>query len=236
MFSIIIPVYNGEETISENIQKVYVLFKSLKYLFEIIVVDDGSTDDTYLRLKEITLPIKIYQKPVNQGKGAALKTGYKLISKDTDYIIFMDADLQVEPSDITCFIKQMAHFNADGVVGNKHHIYSNTTYSLRRKVLSDCYSLFCRILFGVSLRDTQCGFKLFKRKVIDLVFQRVLGKRFAFDLELIVALRENKIRIIDSPVYVYGLQKSTVKPNTIMDIFIDTCAVWYRQKKGWYKV
>jgi glycosyltransferase involved in cell wall biosynthesis len=153
-----------------------------------------------------------------------------------EYCLVIDADLQIKPIEIKTFIKLLDLYDADVVIGNKRHCYSNVEYPLRRRIVSYCYNLMNRIIFGISLRDTQCGFKLFKKSALDMVMDKVLVKRFAFDLEVMVALHDNKVRIVDAPVYV---EKSTsagsVNAENIFNTLKDTLAVFVRRQKGWYK-
>ena len=235
--SVIIPVYNQEATIKENILS---LKRKLNYIglnreFEFIVIDDGSDDGTWERVAELRHDdICVYGNAYNEGKGAAFKAAYEHATGD--YIMLIDSDAQIDCEDLYTFFNIMLLYRADAVVGNKRHEYSNVRYSLPRWIVSNVYSCLCRTLFGIRLRDTQCGMKLFKRKAIARAMDRVLVKRFAFDLELIVALREQGVRIADAPVCVREQQGSgSVNIGNIIYTLKDTLAVWWRKKKGWYK-
>ena len=234
--SVIVPVHNEESYIVNNLEIIRNVLVSLKYEYEILVVDDCSSDDTNLILNHLKMKdVKILHKPVNQGKGSAIKTGCKFAIGDLCMVI--DADLQIDPIEIKTFINIMDLYNADVVIGNKRHIYSNSAYSFSRKVVSIGYYLLIKALFGFPLRDTQCGLKLFKKHCLDLVLSKVLVKQYAFDLEVLVALHTNHFRIADAPVYVKPqVNGGSVKLGTIIQTFYDTLAVWYRRRKGWYKV
>src|SRR3990167_604416 len=231
--SVIIPVHNEECCIRKNIDIVTDILKSLGYEYEIIIIDDCSNDDTFLSLS-LDKSINIYRKVVCQGKGAALKTGWKMATGD--YVVFADADLQISPKEIKIFFKIMDLYDADAVIGNKKHAYSNMEYPLVRKIISAGYYLMIKILFDLPLRDTQAGFKLFRKETLDLVMDKVLVKQFAFDLELLIALRDNNIRVADAPVYVaHSLGMGSVSLKTMAETFKDTLAVFYRRVNGWYK-
>lgn len=237
--SVIIPIHNEEKCIENNLHITKIAIGSLGYNYELIAVNDGSTDDTELILNGIKdKNIKVFNKPNNQGKGMAIKTGLKMVSEDTNYCVLLDADLQIHPSELITFFKQMEHWNADVVVGNKRHSYSNMEYTFMRKVLSKAYHLFIKALFDFPLSDTQCGLKLFKKSSLDLVMAKHLSKRFTFDLELLVAIRENNLRIADAPVKITKQigTSSVGNVGTIWDIFCETMGVWWRLRKGWYKV
>jgi hypothetical protein len=129
----------------------------------------------------------------------------------------------------------MELYDADAVIGNKRHPYSIVHYSPFRWVVSNTYNLLCRVLFGIQLRDTQTGFKLFKREAIEKVMRKVMVKRFAFDLELILALRESGFRVADAPVVVNKTESGCASAGNILQTLIDTLAVFYRRSIGWYR-
>lgn len=231
--SCIIPAHNEEARIKESVFVIINTLKGMGYDYEIIIIDDCSEDDTYLRLIE-QYGVNIYRKVVCQGKGAAIKTGWKLATGD--YIVIIDADLQIKPSEIATFFRLMNLYDADVVVGNKQHTYSNVQYPFRRRIVSFGYRTLIGILFGLPLRDTQCGFKLFKKQALDLIMDKILVKRFAFDLEVLVALKENNIRVVDAPVLVTRpMEVGSVSLGNILETFKDTIAVWLRKTNGWYK-
>lgn len=234
--SVIIPIHNEEKNIEKNLSITKIALGSLDYEYEIIAVNDGSDDDTELILSRIKdKRIKVFNKPVNQGKGAAVKTGMKIA--DGDYFIILDADLQIHPSEIQTFFNHMYHDNADVVIGNKRHSYSNVHYSFKRKFVSNVYHWIIKLLFGFPLSDTQCGLKLFKKEAIYKVMDKSLCKRFAFDLELLVSFRQNDLRVVDAPVKV-SRQKNvgSVKFSTMLNTLLDTLAIWWREKNGYYGV
>lgn len=231
--SVIVPVHNEEQYIDKNIDTVVDTLHNLGYEYEIIIIDDCSQDDTYLSLSRHK-DINLFRKVVCQGKGAALKTGWKMATGD--YIVFLDADLQISPKEIKTFFKIMEFYDADAVIGNKRHAFSNAEYPFFRKIVSSGYYLIVKVLFDLPLRDTQAGFKLFKKKALDLIMDKVLVKQFAYDLEILVALRDNNIRVVDAPVYVsHPLGIGSVSLKTMFETFKDTLAVFYRRMKGWYK-
>jgi glycosyltransferase involved in cell wall biosynthesis len=226
--AVIIPACNEECIILDTLRRIRGLFG------EIIVVDDCSDDDMALRLCLTHERVKFYRKSVRQGKGAAVKTGYKMLGA-SDYVAILDADLQVDPKDITTFLKYMDLNDADAVIGNKRHPFSNVERPFSRRLVSACYRLMIRLLFGLPLQDTQCGFKLFRRAAFDRIMERVLCKRFAFDLELLVCARALGLRVADAPVQVRQVDGvGSVSWDSIVYTFIDTLAVWWRHRRGWY--
>ena len=226
MISAIVPAYNEENTILGTVSRLQ------EYCSQVVVVDDGSTDDTYFILDKSSATV--IRKNMPQGKGAAIKTGYRFVDRNSEYVLLIDAD-QFDPKEIETFLNVMKLYNADAVIGSKKHEYSVVDYSPLRRFISEGYRLLIWIFFGLPLRDTQCGFKLFKREALDRVLSKVVTKQFAFDLELLVAMREQKFRVVDSPVFVYKAEKSSVRMGHIFQTLVDTFAVFYRKQKGWYK-
>lgn len=207
MLSVIIPAYQ-EKVDNEEIGKI---FTDLGYDCQIVI----ATDDPHI------------------GKGNALKEGVSYAQGE--HILFIDADLQIPPHEIKSFFKQMELYDADAVIGNKHHPYSNIQYTLWRKIVSIGYRLFVKILFNLHIKDTQCGFKLFKKEPLLLIMDKLTTKRYSLDLEIIVALKENGFRIVDAPIYVKKqMNKGSVSPESIRVMFIDTLRIWWLKQTGWY--
>ena len=235
--SVIIPVYNEEQTIARNIEKIKENLDAISdnREFEIIVVDDGSTDDTLQAVEWMQYSLaEIEWTLFNNGKGAAFLKGCEKVTGD--YVVLMDSDMQIDIHDLESFFRISLLYNAPVVIGNKRHHYSYTHYSLVRRIISRGYNFMCRMMFGFNLRDTQCGMKLFKRSALDKIKDKLMVKRFAFDLELIVAFRENDIRIATAPVRVEKQKGSgSVNIRNIIDTARDTLAVWLRKMRGWYR-
>ena len=168
------------------------------------------------------------------GKGHAIKEGLGIaVGK---YTLIMDADVQIPVKELKSFLKLQEIYDADAVIGNKRHPYSNIHYSLFRRFISWGYRTLVKILFHPTFRDTQCGFKLFKTEVLKLIIDKTKSNRYTLDLELIVALKENGFRVIDAPVYVKRqVNKCSVKISSVYTMLVDTLAIWWRKQRGWYQ-
>ncbi len=205
--SVVIPTYR------DKVNKVSItnLFSKLGYVSQVII----SHDEPHI------------------GKGNAILKGLKLVKED--YVVIMDADLQIDPCDIDTFFNIMDVYNADVVVGNKYHIYSNIEYPIFRKIISFSYRILIKFLFNLPLRDTQCGFKLFKKSVIDKIMPILKETRYCLDLEMLIALRKKGIRVVDAPVYVKKQDNiGSVNLNNILITFIDTIRIWIRMLRRKY--
>lgn len=227
--SIILPAFKEGAQIFANIGKVREAFLG-KRSFEIVVVDDGSPDNTFAeagRAAQQWPEVRVFRQKHNAGKGEALKRGFR--ESRGERVAFLDADLDIPPSQVEVLIATMDRVGADAVIGSKRHPDSNLNYPWHRKVVSYIYYLLIKLLFGLPLLDTQTGVKLFKRTALADCFPRILVKAFAFDIELLAVLHARGYRIVDAPVVIefkgmfgmFGLR-------AIWDIFENTLAVFYR--------
>ena len=124
-------------------------------------------------------------------------------------------------------------YNADIIVGSKRHPVSKIYYPSYRRVMSWVYQIFIRVLFGIKVRDTQVGMKLYRRIVVEDVFPRLIVKKFAFDIEILaVAHHLGYKRIYEAPVELDFSGASSITSKNFWTIIIstllDTLAVFYR--------
>ncbi len=226
--SIVVPAYNEGEHIYKNIREFEDAFSRLNFDYELIIVNDGSTDNTYEEANRARSEhVKVLTYSPNQGKGYALSYGVKHASGEL--VTFIDADLDLHPKQTSVFLDYMNQNGTDIVIGSKRHPESKVVYPLKRRFLSACYHAFVRFLFGLKVTDTQTGMKLFKREVLLDVLPRILVKRYAFDLELLAVAHRLGYEITEAPIVLnYQMNGSHVNWKAIRDIFVDTCAVFYR--------
>lgn len=231
--SVVIPAFNENEIILETIKECETSLKGIDH--EIIIVDDGSLDGTYEKVQEFSRGhknIQIVNYGDNHGKGFAVRYGFKHTTGDI--IAFIDADMNIHPRQIVTFIKEMERTNADVVVGSKRHPESKVKYPLNRKIFSDVYYLFVKTLFGIHVKDTQVGLKLYKRKVLEDVCPIVLVKRYAFDIEILANAHRLGYKIREAPVEIKMDFDSHVNKKAVWNMFWDTCAVFYRMNVRHY--
>jgi len=194
--------------------------------YEVILVDDGSTNNCLSQAKKIKdkhLRVVGYKK--NKGKGNALKYGYTFVNGD--YVTFIDADLDLHPDQIKGFFKYID--NHDMVIGSKRHPESQVYYPWFRKLFSWCYHVLIFLLFGLKVKDTQSGIKLFKRSCLDVVLPKIAVKKYAFDLELIVVAKKYGFTIHEAPIHlVYKFSGTGINLKEIYYMLIDTLAIFYR--------
>lgn len=234
--SVIIPAYNEGPMILNTIRETIKILKQHDIDFEVIVVDDGSGDNTYkeaLRARSLG-NVKCIRYERNEGKGHAIRKGFQ-ISKGR-LITFIDADMDLHPAQIPFFLDYMKKYHADMVVGSKRHPRSRVTYPWTRKMLSISYRLVIKALFNLSVKDTQVGLKLIKREILERALPVMEVNRYAFDLELMVIANRFGYRIAEAPITLdFRKQFARMGAMDIYVIFMNTLSVFYRLKTKRYE-
>src|SRR3989339_129025 len=226
--SVIMPMYN-EKNIVGNIKQSIKIFDTFKIPYEIIIVDDGSKNSCFNEAKTVkSNKVKVVGYKENKGKGFAIKYGFKFTKYN--YVAFLDSDLDLNPKQLKDFIEIMQKEKADIVIGSKRHPESKVKYPIPRRVMSRFYQLLVKVLFNLNVTETQVGLKLFKRKVLEDIFPRVVIKRFAFDLEWLVNANKQGYKIVEAPIELNFKFTSTINPKAIFYMLQDTAAIFYRLK------
>ena len=199
--SIIMPSFNEEKRIQKSIDETAKTFNDFGCSWELVLIDDGSTDKTFEIAREMVQKypgnLIVKKNPYNLGKGRALKKAIRFSTGE--YIVLLDADLDLHPNQVQTLFDIMRLDSADVVIGSKMHPNSKVEYPLQRKIISFGYYILVRLLFNLPCHDTQTGLKLFKAKVLQDVFPRILVKKFAFDLEVLVNAHHLGYKIIEAP-------------------------------------
>lgn len=230
--SVVIPGYNEEKSILSNLLACDEVLSGLFSDYEIIFVNDGSLDGAAVMARKAlgSIPsLRIIEYPVNQGKGKALREGTAVAQGR--YIVFMDADLELPPTQLPTFFSILESQSADVVIGSKMHKQSAVDYPISRRLISFGYFLFIALLFKQKLRDTQTGLKLFKAEVIKPVAKRMYVNRFAFDIEMIVLITKQGWKVVESPVvieYKREQQWGRIKIKDILEMVKDTFSIFFR--------
>jgi glycosyltransferase involved in cell wall biosynthesis len=229
--SLIMPAYNEASHISSSIEEVAKTFHDFDCSWELIILDDGSTDNTYEVAKRFSEKypdnIIVKKNPVNIGKGRALKKAFHYVTGD--YVVFIDADMDLHPNQIQTLFDIMRLNNADIVIGSKLHPNSLVHYPLQRKIISFVYYLLVKLLFDLPCHDTQTGLKLFRSEALTKIFPKILVKQFAFDLEVLVNAHHLGYKLIEAPIVLNNQRGwNRIGFTAIFRTTWDTLAIFYR--------
>lgn len=197
--------------------------------YEIVIIDDGSKDETFKKALETCKHlghVQVVKCPANIGKGAALKYGFQFVSGSL--VAFLDADLDLNPIHILTLFNFLQENNADVAIGSKRHSYSRLDYPPTRKLMSNVYYYLIKTLFRLPIKDTQTGVKLFKYKVLEDVFPKVMAKKYAYDLELLANAHRLGYQIVEAPIILNYQRGSRIRLSDIRAIMQDTAAIFYR--------
>lgn len=201
--SIVIPVYNEEKTLEEIVQAVEEATLPEGMEREIVLVDDYSADSSRDILKKMESKHKVLYHEKNQGKGAALKTGFQHVSGDI--VLVQDADLEYDPKEYVVLLGPILEGKADVVYGSRflgvgpHRVHLYWHY-LGNTVLT----WFSNMFTNLNLTDMETCYKVFTREVIDKVAPKLKSKRFGFEPEVTARVSKLRCRIYEVGISYYG--------------------------------
>jgi glycosyltransferase involved in cell wall biosynthesis len=201
--------------------------------YEIIVVNDGSKDDTRKVVQGISMTdkaIRFISYSTNMGKGYAIKQG--VLHSHGKYVMFLDGDGDISTDVLSSYLTGIA--SADIVIGSKYHKLSEVNVPSSRKFFSKCFHLLVKIMLGVKQSDTQVGLKLGDGEAFRKIFGRVTVKRYAFDAEMLAVAEIMGLRVVELPVKI-NLDKA-FKKKEIVRMALDLIGVAYRLRVvKWYQ-
>ncbi len=232
MLSLIIPVYRQEKVIARNLRSILTELEKLGFPYELIAVIDGRVDRSMEEAKKVMSPhISVVGYETNHGKGYAVRFG--MAKSHGDIIGFLDAGGDIKEEGLSMMLEHFRWYNADIIIGSKRHPASKVNYPWQRKILSWGYQIIVKILFGLNIRDSQVGLKLYRRQALEDVLPRLLVKEFAFDIEILaVAHRLGYTRIFEAPVELTFQGASSITSQSfwkiVLNVLWETLAVFYR--------
>ena len=229
--SIVIPCYNEAKDITSNVLKVKDYLKKNEIDHELLVVNDGSKDNTKAVIEAIPgITALSYEK--NRGKGGAVKYGIE--NATGDYVLFMDADLSTDISAIKEVVELAPNY--DLIIGSRHAKGSviKKKQPFMRVFIGRCCRLLVRMLFHTKLKDTQCGFKAMRADVAKKIANKQLVTNFAFDVEYIYIAKLNKLSMYELGITWSDDRGSTVSPiKSSLKFFRDIFFI-RRHKKSYF--
>jgi dolichyl-phosphate beta-glucosyltransferase len=232
--SIIIPGYNEEKRILRTLNVLYRFCEENLEAYEVLFVDDGSTDHTWEVVNEFDAPsLRPVRLTRNRGKGAAVREG--MLRAKGRYRFFTDADL---PYDLEAFLTASELFRTSGcdmVVGARDLPGSLDRAGIDplRKAASHAFSAIAARLLGLEIRDSQCGFKGFTAQAAENLFSRSTISGYAFDLEILSLARDLKLHICKLPVTLVENQGSKIHiARDGFSMLIDVLRIYKKKAQG----
>jgi glycosyltransferase involved in cell wall biosynthesis len=223
--SVVVPAFNEGNSIESALINMNDVFKREKRGYEIVVIDDGSRDNTLpkaLLYAGKNGHVKVLSYDENNGKGYAEKTGF--MKSIGDVVVFADSDLEIDVGVVSKYIQALKH--GDIVIASKWHSGSHVEISLLRRILSHCFNVLVKILIGVNIRDTQVGLKAMRKSSFEKIIPYLTVKRFAFDVELLAVASLHGLKIIEMPVRLR--LNAFPKLKEILKMFVDLLKITYR--------
>jgi glycosyltransferase involved in cell wall biosynthesis len=215
--SVIIPVYNEVQNIREILKRV----QATGLAWEILIVDDGSTDGTREILKELdgTDQIRVVLHEQNQGKGAAVRTGFG--EAKGDVFLIQDADLEYDPRDYPAILKPIEEGVADVVYGSRFLGGPRRSTMFWHMIANKLLTFATNILYNNILTDMETGYKVFRREVLDGI--TIHSNSFNFEPEFTAKILKKKVRIFEVPISFNPRDYSDGKKIKLHDAFE---AIW----------
>jgi len=217
--SIIVPVFNEEKILGQTINKIVAYLSKQTYTWELVIVDDGSTDNTVKiakdkKRKAAQNHIKIIELP-HAGKGWAIKNG--MLQSRGSLKFMCDADLSMPIENLEDFIENFDS-TVEVVIGSRELKNSQRHgESIFRQIRSKIFNRIVRILLPIPFKDTQCGFKCFKKDVAEKLFNLQQLEGFTFDVEILYLAKKHEIKTIEIPIIWEHKNQSQI--NSIRDSF-----------------
>lgn len=232
-YSIVIPAYNESARIGATLERVLAYVREQKWEAEIIVVNDGSRDNTVEIVKRFAgqhAELRVLENPGNRGKGYSVRNGMR--NAQGRILLFSDADMSSpieEAAKLTAAIRQ----GAEVAIGSRwlRSELQTQRQPLYRQMFGRIFNLVLRMVLGLSYTDTQCGFKAFTRGAAQEIFARQRIERWGFDAELLFLAKKFGLKVAEVPVswaHSSGSRMSYFRDGTRM--------VWEMLKVRWYSL
>ncbi len=236
--SLIVPAYNEEKRLLPTLGKISGYLSKQGFSYEIIVVDDGSTDNTLQMIRNFAHSdnhVVVLANGQNKGKGYSVRKG--MLSARGEFVFFSDADLSTPIEEIEKFLPNLTR-DYDVVIGSRSMPESNILIHQPwyREKMGKIFNFLVNMVLLKGITDTQCGFKGFKRDVVQTVFSRCMLDGFSFDVEVLYLSRKFNFKIKEIPVRWENSALSKVNPiRHSLQMFNDLFRIKIKDFKGYYR-
>ena len=237
--TIVVPAYNEGRRLPATLETLCSYLESSPLRAkEIVVVDDGSTDQTAAIVREWSVRnpmVRLLQNPGNRGKGYAVRAGFG--EARCEWVLFTDADLSTPIEDLARLEAAIAASGAGGAIGSRalDRKLVGKRQSLGREISGRVFNLFVRLVTGLPYRDTQCGFKLFRRDVAQALAARQKLEGFGFDVEILFIARRLGYRVEEVAVRWYNAEGTKGSLLKGLAAFGDPLRVRWNDLRGRYR-
>jgi glycosyltransferase involved in cell wall biosynthesis len=197
---VVIPVLNEAHVLRKSVGTLLSFLRSLPYRWQIVIVDNGSTDGTQNVAKELAaeFPEVKLLRLLQKGRGRALRHAW--LRSNADMVCYMDVDLSTKLEHIPELLNAIAHDGYDVATGSRLMRDSRTTRSLKREIISRIYNVLVKAVLFTRFSDAQCGFKALSRKAVERIVPQIKDQAWFFDTEMLVLAEKQGYRIKDLPV------------------------------------
>ncbi len=232
--SIIVPIYNESERI-HNLSTLSAFFQDHSFTSELVIVDDGSTDETLKRIEGLSLApnAKLISYNQNRGKGYAIKTG--MLAATGDVRLFTDVDLSTPLRE---FNKFLPHIDKNHIVMGSRKIEGAQVLQHQAKVretLGKGFTFISNLILHLTVSDFTCGFKCFSKRSAEQIFQKLTIDRWGFDAEILYIAKKKTFSVKEIPVVWINDPHTKVKfPHDLIRSFLDLIQIRLNDLRGLY--
>jgi len=237
-YSIVIPAYNEAARIAPTLEKVLAHAAHQGWQAEVIVVNDGSRDNTAEIIRDWARrnpAVKLVENPGNRGKGYSVRNG--MLHAQGDILLFSDADLSSPIYEAGKLFAALEN-GADVAIGSRwmNSALQTERQPLHRQLFGRIFNLALRIVLNLKQKDTQCGFKAFTRRAADAIFPRQRIERWGFDPELLFLANQLGCKVAEVPVEWAHDERSKINPvQDGIKMFFEVLRVRWNSITGRYK-
>ena len=238
--SVITPCFNEGKNIRRNIEKINDHLAARFDEYEIIAVNDGSRDNTAMELKELQreIELKVIDNTQNKGKGGAVRDGILQSKEGNSIVMFLDSDLGIPIEELDKFIEEIDK-GYDIVIASRFvpGLKIVRPVQFHRKVMEKAFRLIRMALINDwNVKDTQCGFKVFRREAAMKIFPKLTVERFAFDAEIIFVANKNRFKIKELPIHLQNPPSRSLRIiRDPLNMILDLLKIRMNDWKGKYK-